>query len=322
MRVRASLAALVAAAVLVLAAGCGGEPDSQTRLRIGYLANITNAAALVGKKDGIFARDIPGRDVEFVKFSTGTEAVSALLAGSIDASYLGMGPVVISASRAPGQLRVVAGASEAGAVLVVRRGRGIRTLEDLVGRKVGFPGYGNTQDLSLQWELARVGVKGGREAPVTTVRVRNADLRTAFQRGALDAALCPEPWGSQLVAEGLADVLLPADRVMGDGRYPSTVLVVRGSYAAAHPDVVQQLERANRQAVAASADPQRVADAFVASVKTSIDRDVLLRGIAASHPTTDINPRGVSRMITAANRAGYLRGRVTVADVTPVSATR
>ncbi|MCB0881014.1 MAG: aliphatic sulfonate ABC transporter substrate-binding protein [Thermoleophilia bacterium] len=311
----AAVAAAVAAATL--AAGCGGGSGDAGELRLGYLANITNAAALVGKDRGIFARDLRGTVVTTTKFTTGTEATAALLSGSLDASYLGMGPVITAQSRAPGQLTVIAGAGEAGAVLVVRRGSGIRTLADLRGRRVGFPGYGNTQDLSLQWELGRIGLTAGRGQDVHTVRVANADLRTAFERGALDAALCPEPWGSALVDRGLATVLMPADRIMGDGHYPTTVLVVRTAYARAHPGVVARLREANARAVAASRDPRAVATAFLAAAKSKVPEDVLLRGIASNVPTTAINPVGTRRLIDAARDAGYLREPVTVAQVTP-----
>ena len=212
-------------ALATIGHGAFGLGDEH-QLRLGYLANITNAAALVGKDRGIFARGLPGTTVTVSKFTTGTEATAALLSGSLDASYLGMGPVITAQSRAPGQLTVVAGAGEAGAVLVVRKGSGIRALADLRGKRVGFPGYGNTQDLALQWELAQVGLTAGRGQDVHTVRVANADLRTAFERGALDAALSPEPWGSALVDQGLATVLLPADRIMGveTGGCPHTAI--------------------------------------------------------------------------------------------------
>ncbi len=311
------MAAVVAALSL---AGCGGGDGDAHELRIGYLANITNAAALVGIDQGIFERDIPGMRVTPTKFTTGTEEVSALLSGSLDAGYLGMGPVITAASRAPGQITVIAGANEGGALLVARTGSGIRSVNDLAGHRVAFPGYGNTQDMSLQWELARAGLRGGRDAQVPTVRVRNADLRTAFERGALDAALCPEPWCSALVSKGLATVVMPADKVMGDGRYPSTVLVVRTEYARRHPDVVKQLIRANEQAVAASRDPAAVATAFNAAVKSSLPDSVLRTGIAANVPTTEVNAAGTQKLIDAARDAGYLPTPVRLRDVLPAPA--
>lgn len=312
----AALATLVL--VLVASAGCGGGGGDDA-LRLGYLPNITNAAALVGVEEGIFDETVTSLPVDTRKFSTGTEASAALLSGSLDAGYMGMGPVITMLSRAPGSVRVLSGAGEAGAVLVARRGTGIRTVADLRGRRVGFPGYGNTQDLALLWELGRVGLTGGRNGDVTTVRIRNADLRTAFQRGALDAALCPEPWGSALVAAGLADIVLPADRVLDDGRYPTTVLVVNASWADDHPEAVAELLDAHRRAVRrAASDPDAVAAAFAEIAGSSTPPPAVLRaGVAANRVTTRVDARGTEELLRAARDAGYLGGPVTLRDLLP-----
>lgn len=318
-RHRAAAAALLALLLLVIASGCGSGGESSS-LRLGYLPNITNAAAIVGVNEGIFARDVTDMPVETQRFATGTEAIAALLSGSLDASYMGMGPVITTASRAPGVVEVVSGAGEAGAVLVARRGSGIRTVADLRGRRVGFPGYGNTQDLSLIWELGQAGMTGGRTGDATTIRIRNADLRTAFERGALDAALVPEPWGSELIADGLAEMVLPADRVLGDGRYPTVVLVVRSAFAREHPDTVRQLLGAHREAVArAASDPAAVADAFRALSSSAPPPEVLAEGVAANRVTTDVDREGTRKLLEAADRAGYLRHRVTLDQLLPRS---
>lgn len=315
-RLLAALAVLVAVAA---SAGCGGGGDEGGGLRLGYLANITNGAALVGRNEKIFDRTVTAMPVTTEKFATGTEAVAALLAGSLDASYMGMGPVITTLSRAPGTVRVVAGAGEAGATLVVRTGSDIHRIADLEGRRVGFPGYGNTQDLTLQWELGQVGLTGGRVGgDVTTVRIRNADLRTAFERGALDAALAPEPWGSALIHAGLARLLVPADRLLVDGHYPTVVLVVNAEFADRHPDAVRQLVAANEEAVArAAADPDAVAAGFDAVSSSSPPDEVLRAGIAANTFTTAIDREGTRRLVTAAEEAGYMRHPVTLAQLMP-----
>lgn len=317
-RRRAAAAGLLVLLLLALASACGSGGGDSSSLRLGYLPNITNAAAIVGVDEGIFARDVTDMPVTTQTFATGTEAIAALLSGSLDASYMGMGPVITTASRAPGVVEVASGAGEAGAVLVARRGSGIRTVADLRGRRVGFPGYGNTQDLSLLWELDRAGMTGGRTGDATTVRIRNADLRTAFERGALDAALVPEPWGSALIADGLAEMVLPADRVLGDGHYPTVVLVVRSAFAREHPEAVRQLLRAHRESVArAAADPAAVADAFRALSSSAPPPEVLDAGVAANRVTTDVDREGTRKLLEAADDAGYLRHRVTLDQLLP-----
>ncbi len=313
------LAGLVALLLLLLGlAGCGGGSGDGGQLRLGYFPNITHGPALIGVQEGIFERDITAMAVTPEKFATGTEAVAAMLSGSLDASYMGMGPVITTLSRAPGSLRVVAGVGEAGAVLVVRRGAGIRSVADLRGKRIGFPGFGNTQDLTLRIVLNQAGLSTDRSDPdVRLVRIRNADLQTAFERGALDAALPPEPWGALLEQAGIADVLLPADRILG-GRYPTTVLVVRSAFADANPEAVEQLLAANRRVVELARDPARVADAFLAEVKSStIDRQLLLRAIGTNVPTTEVDPEGTAALLRAAEDAGYMDEPVALRDLLP-----
>ena len=90
---RALIAAGVAAAATLLAAGCGSSgssssarpqaaPSAPVTLRLGFLVNITHASALVGIKEGFFTKDLGhGVTLKLTPFSTGTEESTALLAG-------------------------------------------------------------------------------------------------------------------------------------------------------------------------------------------------------------------------------------------------
>lgn len=317
---RCSRLAVVAAVLALLAtlAGCGGGSGDGGELRLGYFPNITHGPALIGIQEGVFDRQVTAMPVKPEKFATGTEAVAAMLAGSLDASYIGMGPVITTLSRAPGSIRVLAGVGEAGADLVVRRGAGIDSVADLRGRDVGFPGFGNTQDMTLRLVLEEAGLSTARgDADVRLVRIRNADLQTAFERGALDAALPPEPWGSVLEQAGLADVLVEADEILG-GHYPTTVLVVRSEFADAHPEAVAQLVAANQELVRLARDPERVAAAFVAEVKSNkLDPELLLGAIRTNIPTTDVNRAGTAALLRAAEDAGYLADPVSLEQLLP-----
>ncbi|MFN8109704.1 MAG: ABC transporter substrate-binding protein [Thermoleophilia bacterium] len=317
-RIAGVCAGLAAVAAALAGAGCGGGGGDGRTLRLGYLANITNGPALVGIQQKIFTDRIPGMKVKTEKFATGTEAVAAMLSGSIDASYFGMGPVITTLSRAPGTSRVISGAGQSGAVLVVRTGLGIHTLRDLRGRNVAFPGYGNTQDLTLRRIVTDAALTVGTgHNDIHMVRVRNADLKTAFTRGALEGAMVPEPWGTQLVSAGLAEVLIPADRVM-DGTTPTTVLVVRTAFAKDHPEQVRQLLEANRQAVQVARDPGAVADAYMALVKSNkLSRDTLIQADRANIPTTAINRSGAQGLLEAAQDAGYLAKPVRLDQLLP-----
>src|SRR5512133_2669010 len=194
---RASLRRLL---LLLFALGaCSRGRDAGRPFRLGYFPNVTHAQALVGDADGTFARALGGR-LETKRFNAGPSAMEALLAGDLDASYVGPGPAVIAFLRSKGQgLRVVAGAASGGAVLVVRDARSAR---DLAGKRVGSPQLGNTQDVALRTWLRKNGLLDGaglRAVEVTPVG--NPDILTLFARGDLAGAWVPEPWGARRVAE-------------------------------------------------------------------------------------------------------------------------
>ncbi|MUM35491.1 aliphatic sulfonate ABC transporter substrate-binding protein, partial [Mycobacterium sp. CBMA361] len=89
-KVVAAGAAAVAAAALV---GCShpntASTSATTPLRLGYLTRITHASALVGIADGLFAQKLgPTVNLTTQPFSQGTEEVTALLSGQLDAAYV------------------------------------------------------------------------------------------------------------------------------------------------------------------------------------------------------------------------------------------
>lgn len=313
-------------AVLALVSGCGsGGGSGEDGLRLGYFLNLTHAVPILGLDQGLYERELPGVDIQTREFLAGPEAVTAMLAGSLDASYLGAGPVITAASRAPGRLKIVAGANDAGAILVARAGSGIDSVSDLDGKSVAFPGYGNTQDLALRLVLEKEGLTPtDRGGTVRLVKIRNADIATGLQRGQLDAAMLPEPWGAQLIANGDASLLLDADQILG-GRYPTTVLVVTRKLAEERPEVVRALVRANCKAVRlVKRRPDLVVDEFRSIIKgvqgKAPSRATIEEAEDRLRPTTAVDRLGTDLMIGAAKRAGYLDGRVSYRDLVAPSA--
>src|SRR6266498_3729455 len=103
---RVVLAAAGAAAITALAAACGSSAASSgsgsssgssqhVTLRLGFLANITHAPALVGLNKGFFTKNLgSGVTLKTSVFSSGTEETTALLAGQLDAAYVGPNPAI------------------------------------------------------------------------------------------------------------------------------------------------------------------------------------------------------------------------------------
>ena len=105
-------------------AGSGGSGSAPVTLKLGFLANITHATALVGVQKGFFAKSLGnGVTLKLTPFSTGTEEATALLAGQLDAAYVGPNPAIKAWQTSGGKLiKVISGAASGGAALVVQKG--------------------------------------------------------------------------------------------------------------------------------------------------------------------------------------------------------
>jgi NitT/TauT family transport system substrate-binding protein len=251
--------AAVAAALLLLLGACGGATPEDVAtagpgpvdLRLGYFPNVTHAPAIVGLQEGLFQEALgDGVALDTTTFNAGTEAVTALFSGALDATYIGPGPAVNAWQQSGGEaIRIIAGAASGGAALVVREG--IEGPEDLVGATIASPSLGNTQDIALRAWLADNGLEADLEGggEVQVLPQANAQSLETFRSGDIDGAWVPEPWASRLVLEGGGTVLVDERDLWPDGQFVTTHLIVATAFLEEHPDVVADLLRGHVAAV-------------------------------------------------------------------------
>ncbi|MGE5416481.1 MAG: aliphatic sulfonate ABC transporter substrate-binding protein [Acidobacteriota bacterium] len=211
-------------------------------IRVGYFPNLTHSQALVGLGDGTFKRALgPKISIEEHQFNAGPAEIEALLAGELDLGYIGPVPTINGFVQSKGQLQIIAGASDAGAVLVARKGSNIKAVKDLDGKKVAVPQLGNTQDISLRNLLAQAKLKdASKGGTVTIIPAENADILTLIGKGEVDAALVPEPWGSRIVKEAGASIALNEKQVWRNGQYATAVVIVSKEFLTKNPDLVKK----------------------------------------------------------------------------------
>ena len=253
---RALFAAGVAAAT-ALAAGCtpsSASPatgsGSQVVLRLGFLTNITHAPALIGIAKGYFATSL-GKNVklEVKPFSTGTEEGTALLAGQLDAAYVGPNPAIKAWQTSNGKLiKVISGAASGGAALVVKKS--INNPAQLKGQKLASPSLGNTQDVALRYWLKQHHLSatqtGGGDVPVTPITPNSAAV-LQFKSGQIAGGWEPAPYDIEMVQDG-GHVLVNEASLWPKGQFVTTNLVVTQKFLAAHPSVVSGLLKGQIQA--------------------------------------------------------------------------
>jgi sulfonate transport system substrate-binding protein len=241
------------AAVLVTAACSSSEQGSQGGddvLRLGIFPNLTHAPGYVALEEGLFEEALPGVDVQVTYFNSGSDAGTAVVSGAIDATYIGPGPAAALYLESEGGVAVVSGVTSGGASFVVRKGSGIASPDDLVGKKIAVPGFGNTQDVALRTWLHEQGLEANDAGgEVDVLEVDNPELVALFEAGHLDGAWEPEPYPSLLIASGVAEPFLDEAELWPDGRFTTTVLLVNSGFMDAQPSIVRGLVEANVKAV-------------------------------------------------------------------------
>lgn len=240
------------------------ESDEVT-VRLGYFPNVTHAPALVGLERGFFQREMNalGGSLEALVFNAGPDAVETLLSGGLDMTYIGPNPAVNAFARSGGEaVRVVAGSATGGARLIVRQD--IDEADDLRGQEVASPQLGGTQDVALRHWLAEQGLETDRVGggDVSVVPQSNGDSFTAFRSGQIAGAWVPAPWDTRLIEEVGGKVLVDGADLWPQGRFATTILVVRTEFLAEHPAAVSAVLRAHLSSLAMiEADPEGSQDA-------------------------------------------------------------
>src|ERR1017187_4343040 len=118
----------------------GGAPVT---VALGSLTNNTPAPALVGLKEGFFAKDLGAAGtLKATAFSTGTGGTTALLAGQLDAAYVGPNAAINAWQKSSGSAsKIISGAATGGASVVVKKG--ITSAAGLKGKTLATPSLGN-----------------------------------------------------------------------------------------------------------------------------------------------------------------------------------
>lgn len=217
----------------------------QKTLRLGYFPNINHAQGVIGIGDGSFQKTLGDNvTLETFVFNAGPSAIESLLAGRIDASYIGPNPAINGYVVSDGQaVRVIAGATSAGASFVVRNDSGINSVQDLGGKKFASPQLGNTQDVALRKYLTDNGfntVENG--GNVTVLPIANADILTTFLKKEIAGAWVPEPWATRLVNEAGGKIFVDErDLWPPEGKFVTAHLIVSHEYLKENPDVIKRL---------------------------------------------------------------------------------
>ncbi len=228
--------------LFVIAVIFSNSSFAKTKIRVGFLPNLTHAQALIGKNLGFFQKAL-GDDVQvdWRIFNNSSNMVEALFIGDIDLMYIGPNPAITAYVRSHGAaIRIIAGSSANGASLVVRKDSAIQKIEDLPGKKIAFPNVGGTQDVSLKLFLKNKGYKTKSQGgDIELYSLPSREQVNLFHNQYLDASWAPEPWVSILEKQTGARVLFEEKELWPEQKFATTLLTVRKNFLEEHPDWVK-----------------------------------------------------------------------------------
>jgi NitT/TauT family transport system substrate-binding protein len=310
MKVKALIVAVGALALLPQL----GRGDAKTVIRLGHFPNITHAQgviahALTRQHKGWFEERLgPGVEIQWYTYNAGPSAMEAIFAGSLDLTYVGQGPALNAHFKSNGEeIRILAGAANAGAALVIKPDGPIKTVADFRGKKIATPQLGNTQDISCRAWLKAQGFKvtqtGG---DVLVVPTANPDQLGLFQSGGVDAVWTVEPWVTRLERKANGKIFLEDTNII------TTWLACSVKFLNAHRDLAKKIVSANKELTDwIQAHPDEAQKLLVAELKEETKADFAPEAAAQAWKrikfTTEVSRDLLAKAVQDGKDAGFYK---------------
>ena len=283
------------AAAALSMVGAPAIAQSRKKVKLGYLHTLAvDGQIWTGVDRGTFAKE--GIDFDLVQFTTGLELFQAMIGGSID--MLATGAVMSNfPARGQGKVFLINDVEFATAQLWVRPDAGIKTIQDLKGKKISTTA-GTTAHVFLDTALRANGVD---PKDVEVVNQGMANAVTSFISGAVPAVALWVPFNIQVREK------VPGAKMLVDASafYPKAAIVggwvTTADYEAKNAQVLKSIIKGW-----ASAN-----DYFIANHETALDQ--LQKQHYQQVPIGDLKEQfGAQKMFTSQQWAKmYQDGTVT-----------
>ena len=175
-------AGVAGVAVGLAAGGAPAIAQARTKVKVGYLHTpAVDGQIWTGMQLGSFGKN--GLDLELIQFTTGLELFQAMIGGSLD--MLATGAVISNfPARGQGKAFLINNVEFATAQLWVREDQGIKTWNDLKGKKISTT-TGTTAHVFLDNALRANNIDPTKDVEI--VNQRMAEAVTSFISGAVPA---------------------------------------------------------------------------------------------------------------------------------------
>lgn len=213
--------------------------STQSEVDIGWLRLACTGQSFVG--DGAGHGAWQQLMMRHELFNAGAEAVEALSAGVLDASYQGVTPAIAAITRGV-PAKIYTGGHMRGMGLVTVAGSPIKSIKDLKGKTISTLGRGSLPDMQLRVTAKEHGLDPDRDFNLVTLP--SSDAINALSKGSVHALMnCPE-WpqvaltsikGSRLIASDMDGTLWHGPNTQ------CVVVIVRTDFATKNADTLKKV---------------------------------------------------------------------------------
>jgi len=235
--------ALLKLTALAMAFSCAGSVFAADKeINIAYQTVVEPSK--IPQADGDYEK-ASGWKINWKKFESGGEVITAVASGDIQIGYVGSSPLAAAATKElPIETIYIAAEIGQAEALVVRNGSGIGKPQDLIGKKVAVQ-FVSTTHYSLLAALKHWNID---PKSVQILNLRPSEIAAAWQRGDIDAAYVWDPALGK--AKETGKVLTDSAEVAKWGAPTFDAWIVRKDFAQQHPDFVAAFVRVTGKAYA------------------------------------------------------------------------
>lgn len=253
------------------------KPESVVKVKIGYQPTVFYTYLFLAEELGLFQN--AGLDVELIRLPSANKMFQAFLAGQLDMTGLTATEIMLRGyEKDPGSfvcpLMVELNDKNIADRIIVLKDSPIMTITGLQGKKIGSH-PGTTVPNILKSLLTKHGVKP-ESVEIQTLKP-NLQFDAVLNK-AVDAIICLEPTGTQLLKSGECRVLYDHPFGVIEDQFPASYAVLGKEFVKKHPEAAIKLMSVIDKAVKEYRKQMRkdrsIIDGIV-SKKLGIDQDFL-----------------------------------------------
>ena len=205
------------------------------KLRVGYLPVVDHLILGMTKE-----KPLTKVDVELHKKFGWNEMSDALKEGEIDVGFI-LAPLAMDLFYSEKNVKLLLLSHRDGSIIVANKAANVKTLADFKGKTVLIPFQSSMHHILLHKRFVEEGISVGIGKDVMTEVVAPGQIPMMIQYdadGMIAGYIVAEPFGTQVVNDGLGDVINLSKDIMAD--HPCCAVVARAEVVEKYPDAVQE----------------------------------------------------------------------------------